>query len=76
MSIKVYLTTQVVVWAGSDIYAALEMQDNLAMSREEMYSQVSKEILPHIIEDFGEGAELIQDERAIYHISVDKVPIS
>lgn len=61
---------QVIVWAGSDIYA---MENITLRDPQDLYEEVSRRLLAQIVQDFGEGVEIHQVDARTYHINVDKV---
>lgn len=67
--------TSAVVWAGSDLYSLVHIPADLQGNRPAMYAEVVKKILPTLINDFGEGVELVEDIGlpGSYAINVDGV---
>jgi hypothetical protein len=68
--------TTVLVYAGEDVYTMMHVPASLQGNKEAMYQEVSTRVLPRLVQDFGEGAELFQvsgEDPQIYHIRVDKV---
>jgi hypothetical protein len=68
--------TSVFVWAGDDIYSIIHIDADLQGNPNAIYQEAAKQLLPAIIDDFGQGAELThssEDDPQVFRINVDDV---
>lgn len=71
MSVKI----PILVFAGDDDeYTLLHIPARLQGNKQEIYREVSQRIMPRLLEDFGQGVELVMGEtHQVFYISVEKV---